>query len=303
MDEMNEKKIRWNISKAMACVYQVLNESKLKIKKTKSYTTAMENLKTLYNLSQIQIWLLCIICERYFEDEDSSSMKDISYTLKVPVMTIMNWKAERDKLEERGFIEHRGSHDAVQPVSEFRDALIKNIEFIAPEKKESDEIDFLNKFARLYENRREDEKSSRVIRMELSRLEKAHKNLEMIKRLCEVVTYSDDRFFLYDVTHDVLLGHDSGLNRTIGDLYDGSDRLTVAKKMMDESHNLFELGLLEFVDKGNLSDASITLTDKGKKLLLGDKAFLFEDAINDKNLIKSDTIKEKKLFYSEENQK
>ena len=36
------------------------------------------------------------------------------------------------------------------------------------------------------------------------------------------------------------------------DLYDGSARLTVAKKMMDETHNLFELGLLEFVDKGNL---------------------------------------------------
>ena len=82
----------------------------------------------------------------------------------------------------------------------------------------------------------------------------------------------------------------------IADLYDGSARLTVAKKMMDETHNLFELGLLEFVDKGNLSDASVTLTDKGKKLMLGDKAFLFEDAINDKNLIKTDSIKEQELF-------
>ena len=69
MDEMNEKKIRWNIPKAMACVYQGLDDSKLKIKKTKPYTTAMENLKTLYNLTQIQTWLLCIICERYFEDD------------------------------------------------------------------------------------------------------------------------------------------------------------------------------------------------------------------------------------------
>ncbi|MBQ5471087.1 MAG: hypothetical protein IIT58_03680 [Treponema sp.] len=43
-EEKNEKKIRWNISKAMACVYQALDESKLRINKTKSYTTAMENL-------------------------------------------------------------------------------------------------------------------------------------------------------------------------------------------------------------------------------------------------------------------
>ena len=40
-EQMNEKKIRWNISKAMACVYQALNDSRLKIKKTKQYTSAM----------------------------------------------------------------------------------------------------------------------------------------------------------------------------------------------------------------------------------------------------------------------
>jgi AAA+ superfamily predicted ATPase len=300
---MNEKKIRWNIPKAMACVYQMLNGSKLSIKKTKPYTTAMENLKNLYNLTQTQTWLLCIICEWYFEEEESTSMKEISYALKVPVMTIMNWKAERDKLEERGFIEHRGRHDAVQPVSEFRESLINNIEFVPPEKREPDEIDFLNKFARLYENRRDDEKSSYVIKRELSQLESKNKNLEMIKRVCGVVSKEEDRFFLYDVTHDVLQGHESSLNKTIADLYDGSNRLSVAKKMMDETHALFQLGFLEFVDRGTLSDATVTLTDKGKKILLGDKAFLFEDAINDKNLIKTDSIKEKKLFYSEENQK
>lgn len=301
--KMNVKKIRWNIPKAMACVYQALEESKLKIKKTKPYSTAMENLKTLYKLTQAQTWLLCIICERYFEDEDSSSMKDVSSSLKVPVMTIMNWKAERDKLEERGFIEHRGRNDSVQPVSEFRESLVNNVEFVPPEKKEVDEIDFLNKLAKLYENRRDDEKSSFVIRRELSRIEQTNRNLEMIKRVSEMVMESDERFFLYDVTHDVLLGRESSLNSTIADLYDGSVRLRVAKKMMDESHNLFELGLLEFVDKGNLSDATVTLTDKGKRLLLGDKAFLFEDSINDKNLIKVDSIQEKRLFYSEDNQK
>ena len=47
MEQMNEKKIRWNISKAMSCVYQALDDSKLKIKKTKQYTTAMEKLKEL----------------------------------------------------------------------------------------------------------------------------------------------------------------------------------------------------------------------------------------------------------------
>lgn len=34
-EQLKEKKIRWNISKAMSAVYQSLNDSKLKIKKQK----------------------------------------------------------------------------------------------------------------------------------------------------------------------------------------------------------------------------------------------------------------------------
>ena len=303
MEQMKEKKIRWNISKAMACVYQMLNDSKLKVKKTKAYTTAMENLMSLYKINQTQVWILSIICERYFEDDDSTSMKNIAYTISIPVMSIISWTKERDKLEEMGILEHRGSHDAVQPVSEFRESLCNNVEFIAPEKKEADEIEFLRTFSRMYENRRDEEKSARVIQRELRRFEDKNKNLKMVERVMAEVKEYDHRFFLYDVTHDVLKGDESGLSATISDLYDNEERFSVAKEMMEETHELFEKGFLEFSKKGNLSEATVTLTDKGKKLVLGDKAFLFEDSINDKNLIKTDSIKEKRLFYSKENQK
>ena len=303
MEQMEEKKIKWSISKAMSCVYQALDDSRLKVKKTKQYTTAMENLKELYNLTQIQIWLLCIICERYFEDCDSTSMKNISRVIDLPVMSIINWKQERDKLEEKGFLEHRGSNDAVQPISEFRETLFSNTEFHPQGKHEVDEIEFLSTFARMYEGRREDEKSSYTIKRELYRYETKNNKLEIVKRVISEIPEREYRFFLYDVAHDVLSGQESGLNSTISDLYDGSERYDVATKMMDESHELFKKGLLEFAKKENLSEATITLSDKGKKLILGEKAFLFEDSINDRNLIKTDSIKEKKLFYSEQNQK
>ena len=155
----------------------------------------------------------------------------------------------------------------------------------------------------MYENRRDEEKSARVIQRELRRFEDKNKNLKMVERVMAEVKEYDHRFFLYDVTHDVLKGDESGLSATISDLYDNEERFSVAKEMMEETHELFEKGFLEFSKKGNLSEATVTLTDKGKKLILGDKAFLFEDSINDKNLIKTDSIKEKRLFYSKENQK
>ena len=303
MDEMKEKKIRWNISKAMSSVYQSLNGSKLKIKKTKIYSAAMENLKALYNISQIQVWILCLVCERYFEREDSSSLQNISGKLGVPVMSIIRWKKEIEFLVEHGFLEHCGRNDAVQPLNDFSESIYNNTEYIPQAKKEVDDIEFISYMADRYESRRGEDMSARSIQRELRLYEKAHSHLEVVKRVSDELENPNYRFFVYDVANDVLKGVVSNLNATISDLYDGGERYSVATKMMEENHELFQKGLIEFAKKGNLSEATITLSDKGRKLLLGEKAFLFEDSINDKNLIKTDNIKEKKLFYSPENQK
>ena len=303
MDEMKEKKIRWNISKAMSSVYQSLNGSKLKIKKTKTYSAAMENLKALYNISQIQVWILCLACERYFEREDSISLQNISGELGVPVMSIICWKKEIEFLVEHGFLEHCGRNDAVQPLNDFSESIYNNTEYIPQAKKEVDDIEFISYMADRYESRRGEDMSARSIQRELRLYEKAHSHLEVVKRVSDELEDPNYRFFVYDVANDVLKGGESNLNATISDLYDGGERYSVATEMMEEKHELFQKGLIEFAKKGNLSDATITLSDKGRKLVLGEKAFLFEDSINDKNLIKTDSIKEKKLFYSPENQK
>ena len=303
MDEMKEKKIRWNISKAMSSVYQSLNGSKLKIKKTKTYSAAMEKLKALYNISQIQVWILCLACERYFEREDSISLQNISGELGVPVMSIICWKKEIEFLVEHGFLEHCGRNDAVQPLNDFNESIYNNTEYIPQAKKEDDDIEFISYMADRYESRRGEDMSARSIQRELRLYEKAHSHLEVVKRVSDELEDPNYRFFIYDVANDVLKGGDSNLNATISDLYDGGERYSVATEMMEEKHELFQKGLIEFAKKGNLSEASITLSDKGRKLVLGEKAFLFEDSINDKNLIKTDSIKEKKLFYSPENQK
>ncbi|WP_297649010.1 ATP-binding protein [uncultured Treponema sp.] len=302
-EQLKEKKIRWNISKAMSAVYQSLNDSKLRIKKTKAYSAAMDNLRTLYNLNQTQVWILCIACERYFECEDSITFKNISSELDVPVMSIISWKKEIEFLIEHGFLEHSGRNGGVQPINDFSESIYNNTEYIPQAKKEDDDIDFISYMADCYELRRCEDMSARSIQRELRLYERAHTYLDVVKRVSAELENPNYRFFVYDVASDVLKGGDSNLNATISDLYDGGERYNVAIEMMEEKHELFQKGLVEFVKKGNLSDAAITLSDKGRKLVLGEKAFLFEDSINDKNLIKTDSIKEKKLFYSPENQK
>ena len=301
--QMNEKKIRWNISKAMSCVYDSLFDSKLKIKSTNQYKTAMEKLKGLYNLSQTQIWILCLTCERFVEREGTSTFKDLASAVEVTAMSIMCWKKEIESLIEKGFLEWNRINNDFRPVSTFCDSLSNNTEFVPGAKHETDEIEFLNYFADRYESRRREDISCYDIQRELSTYERKHQELEMIKRVKAEIDSPYDRFILYDIANDVLQGGESNLNSTISDLYDGSKRYSVAAEMMEETHELFQKKLLEFAEKGNMSDASITLSEKGKKLVLGDKAFLFEASVSDKNMIKVADIKTKRLFYSEQNQK
>ena len=301
--QLKEKKIRWSISKAMSCVYEVLKESKLKIKATQQYKTAIDRLTKLYGLTPLQVWVLCLTCEYFVEHDDSSTLCNLADIVDVPVMTIIGWKKEVENLIEKGFLEWNRVNDDFQLVNEFCESLYINANYITQPKHEIDDVDFLNSLAERYESRRREGVSARAIQRALWRYESEHLNLEMVQRVIKEISDCNNRIFLYDVASDVLAGGDSNLNVKICDLYDGGDRYSVASEMLEEKHELFKKGFIEFTKKGNLTDARISLSDKGKMLVLGEKAFLFEDTINDKNMIKADSIKEKKLFYSEENQK
>lgn len=296
------RKIRWNIATTMAVVCNTLRKSKLNIKSTQNYTTAMERLTSLYNLSKVQVWILCLSCERAIDDDDSVGIRDFAAILNVSAMTILSWKKEIAVLEEKGFLEN-SSKVEIQPTNAFCKSFIDNISYIPEPKHEITDIEFINNFAKLYESRNFDDITCLEIQRMLHRYEYENRQLEMIKRLKASIKLSHWRYIIYDVANDVLRGINSELDSTLSDIFDSEDRYFIAKQMLDETHDLFKDGYLEFVNKGNVADATITLTEKAKKLVLGEKASLFEDSINRRNLITNNDIKEKKLYYSEQNKK
>lgn len=301
--QVEPKKVRWNISKAMSCICESLKDSKLKIKATKSYATALNKLKELYGLNQTQIWILCLTCEYFIERNDAASMRDLSEIIDISAMAIMSWKKEILALIDKGILEWENEEEDFKPVNGLRDSLYSNTTFVPQPKHKIDAIEFLNYFSARYESRLSDNLGEREIRAVVAKYEYKHKNLEMIKRVSKEIEHMDSRFFLYYVANDMLRGYNSNLNSTLIDLYDGNSRYHVASLMMEEKHELFQKGFVEFSKKGNFSEAVVTLTDNGKQLILGQRASLFEDSINEKSMIKAEDIKNKKLFYSDENQK
>ena len=297
------KKIRWNIATTMAVVCNALRKSRLNIRTTQNYNKAMERLATLYNLTKVQIWILCLSCERAIDKDDTGSIRDFAEILNTSAMSILSWKKDISILKDKGFLESCTCKEEFQPTKAFCNSLIDNTSFIPEPKHEIDEIEFLNNFGKLYGSRSLDDITCREIRSLLCRYEDENKQLEMIKRVKSSIKLSFWRFIIYDVANDVLRGINSGLDCTLSDIFEGAERYDIAKEMLNESHELFKQGYLEFVDKGNVAEATFTLTEKAKKLVLGEKAALFEDSINRRNLITKEDIKEKKLYYSEENQK
>ena len=297
------KKIRWNIATTMAVICNALRKSRLNIRTTQNYNKAMERLATLYNLTKVQIWILCLSCERAIDKDDTGSIRDFAEILNTSAMSILSWKKDISILKDKGFLESCTCKEEFQPTKAFCNSLIDNTSFIPEPKHEIDEIEFLNNFGKLYGSRSLDDITCREIRSLLCRYEDENKQLEMIKRVKSSIKFSFWRFIIYDVANDVLRRINSGLDCTLSDIFEGAERYDIAKEMLNESHELFKQGYLEFVDKGNVAEASFTLTEKAKKLVLGEKAVLFEDSINRRNLITKEDIKEKKLYYSEENKK
>ncbi|MDO4506227.1 MAG: ATP-binding protein [Spirochaetales bacterium] len=304
MEKKNEaKKVRFNIANAMSSVCEGTKESRLKPEETNEYKRALERLSKLYGLSTTQVWIVCYACDRCLEMNDTTGINNLASHMDVQVMKLVGWRKEINQLVEKGMLEFDDNNRYFKPTNAFLDTLYENSSFVPEEKQELDDSDFLREIGTRYENRRDDELSSFGIQRVLFKLEEKHKDLPVVKRVREAIEYYPDRFFLYDVAYDVIRGGESSLNRTISDLWDGNKRFQMATEMMEETHDLFKRGLLEFCRKGNLSDSVFTLSSKGKKLLLGDRAILFEEGINEKNLIKVEDIKEKQLFYSEENQR
>lgn len=297
------RKVRWNIATTMAVVCNALRKSKLNIRTTQNYNNAMERLSSLYKLTKVQIWILCLSCELAIDDDDAGSIREFAEILNVSAMTILSWKKDISILKDNGFLEGCTCKEEFQPTRAFGKALVNNTSFTPEPKHEITEIEFLNNFAKLYDSRSLDDITGLEIQRTLTRYEYDNKQLEMVKRVKSSIKLSHWRFIIYDVANDVLRGVNSELDSTLSDIFDGDDRYIIAKQMLDETHDLFKMGYLEFVNKGNVAEATITLTEKGKKLVLGEKAALFEDSINRRNLITIDDIKEKTLYYSEQNQK
>lgn len=305
------RKMRWNVANAIEVVSSALKDSGYNVKKTQKYTQALSHLTEYFQSSEGEAQLLCMVIWHFFGSNGSSyALQYIASDINCNPMKIIAWNGYVISLIERGYLVYVDDWLTNYNNLDFNvsldvlEGVIKNCEIRIGRNSETlDYVGFVSNVADRYEKRRRNERSSYSLHSELNCYESKHCDIPFVKKTMELINDSWARFMFYDICNDFIQGGKSNLNATVFDLYDSAMRFKIANELMNETHILFKKSLIEFDKKGNMNDASLTLSQKGKELLFGEEVSLYDQRIDEKLLVKPENIKEKHLFYSPENQK
>lgn len=225
------------------------------------------------------------------------------YFLETNVLKVAAMNSDFIELRKRNLIEYSNSQSTFNIMNEVIKSVLNNEIIPSTLNIGISYLDFIHKVADKFENRKYTNDNCDDLVSQLNNMEDRYFDIPLIVRSKEMFRNDKIRYMFYDICNDCLLGLPTHLNSIIEDIYENNDRFVIAREFLDEKHLLQQLGMVEFVAKGNIMDATICLTEKGKKFLFDTDYSLYAAKLDELKLKMPSEIHAKKLFYSEENQK
>lgn len=302
--EEKVKKCRWNVAKNIKIICDGIVDSKLRPVHTQEYDIAVEKMCQYFDCTEQELWIIAYASWYYFSNGNEKIVfREFGEFVSTNILNIVQLVPEFESLSERNIIEFDTTNMAFQISKPVIQSIIKNIQL--PKKLTSDYSysDFLKDFAEKFEGRRYSELSPSEVMENVQKIENTHENLPLIVRTRSIIPDDATRFIFYDVCSDFLKGFVSQLSPTLEDIYSSTGFMIIARQFLDRTHPLIKNEILEFDQRGTLADTTVTLTEKGKKILLDKDYDLYESKLDEKTLLLPENIKGKNLFYSKETQK
>ncbi len=182
-------------------------------------------------------------------------------------------------------------------------ALIENKPIKGRKSSQNDRYKFCHFVSMLIEKRSQEDIDTEELFVRVFEEERENSQLKFIKEVRKLLPDVESRTFFYEICDDYLNGRPllTLVDRTLSDIYDNRRaHFNVAKSIMGKSHLLQITGLAELMAARFLSEAEITLTEKGMRLFLEDDFDLFNsDSASDRRLVTPDKIPARDLFFSE----
>ena len=289
--------------KAINCICDAIEGMNLKPDYTLEYNKSMDRLNSYFGTSDTQTWILCFSIWQHFNDNSFITPRDFAYFLETNVLKVAAMNSDFIELRKRNLIEYSNSQSTFNIMNEVIKSVLNNEIIPSTLNIGISYLDFIHKVADKFENRKYTNDNCDDLVSQLNNMEDRYFDIPLIVRSKEMFRNDKIRYMFYDICNDCLLGLPTHLNSTIEDIYENNDRFVIAREFLDEKHLLQQLGMVEFVAKGNIMDATICLTEKGKKFLFDTDYSLYAAKLDELKLKMPSEIHAKKLFYSEENQK
>ena len=295
---------------SISIITKKLANSKLKIKRTREFLKAEEQLNMYFKTTSGGTWMLCGIISYYFNHMGMScDFNDLSEFFSAPVMSVIAFKDDIENLLVKGYINNTrslnekeiGLRNEFQISTELLHCILHNKKIVFNRKKEKANIltDLIKKMGNLIES--PENEIEKVCQIE--KMEETYSDIEFIAKTLQLI--SDDiyaRMFFYACCSDLLSCSESNLNRILNNICDDDGiKYFIADSFLNENYSLLKNDLLEFTEKGNLTNSTVELTIKAKKMLLGKNAKLFLKSAKGMNVILPENIQKKDLFYNREN--
>ncbi len=130
----------------------------------------------------------------------------------------------------------------------------------------------------------------------VEKLENSNRQLGFIDELKKVVDKVSDRVLFYKICRETL-NSDNLSMQELNTVYYRARLAETKRDLKNGRHPLMRYELVEKTEGGFFEGAGLVFTDKGRELFLGEDVELFEEAPAYKDLLDSEKIVEKKLFF------
>lgn len=291
------RKIRWNVLSAIKYVCEHTKEKQLQYEKTPRMQKCLEHLKTYFGgINETQVIILCGLL-----DITLSKLKDMTASkyFDISSLSYLQHNDEIEDLAKRNLLKVeivRSGHSyyfnekIITSILRNQEIIIKKVEYNA--------ISFTKEIRDLFEGW--GDYSAKLKKANEFELENLY--IPFVKDINDCIKSDKDRYCLYTLCYYYTHGWVANLQSLFLNIYEPILSIHNMELMIAGNHKLYKKGFIDFVEKSNVIDSTLTITEKTKQLFLGDKAYLYEANVDEKTLIIPDSIVAKKLFYSKENQ-
>ena len=255
-------------------------------------------------ITPVQAALMVVAFNRKFQD-NLVDWDDIRQFFEVKSMVLIPLKKEFDKLVTDRYLLPSGRRCDCYEIADCVVESITSGKKFNPEDLNDPNFDrykFVHEISELIEQRSNDDFSTRALFEKSSELEERFADMAFVQQVRKLINDIEDRVMFYEICDDFLSHGETGINCTLKDMYEHpSARFRIARKLMDEKHDLQTLELVDLLPERMFSETGLELTEKGKKLFLENDFELFASTKKrNQKLVYPDQISEKQMFYDNE---